>query len=208
MRSALVAALLLTASSLHGLTFTFEGGKEGLLELPSGKPRAVVLYFHRAIEDRSIVREWAKLLGPGGYAVAGYTSSNTTYIVREGQNALAALRGRKEVAGIPVILMGASRGTAAASRLFAADPAVRGLVLIVPVSLDLCESLQHANGRPVLIVEAGKDEVAQMRPGEILRCAPKNAGHILLPDSSHRFPPSVPAPQILRWLESLSKIVL
>ncbi len=205
MRAGLVIALLFVTSSLDALPFTFESGKEGLLELPNGKPRALVLYFHRGIEDRSAVLVWAKILGPAGFAVAGYTNDNTMDIVTEARSALSVLRQRKEIAGIPVILMGASLGTFAASGLFAADPAVHGLVLIVPPSMEICGSLRKAAGRRLLIVEASRDEIARMHSREILSCAPKNADYVLIPEVSHRFPPSVPAPEIIKWLNSVLK---
>lgn len=194
---------LFVASSLYGSPFTFQGGKEGLLELPNGKLRGLVLYFHRGIEDRSAALVWAKILGPAGFAVAGYTNNNTIDVVKEARSALAVLRRRKEIAGIPVIVMGASLGTYAASGLFAGDTSVRGLVLIVPPSMEVCGHLRNAVGRRVLIVEAARDEIARMHSREILSCAPKNADYVLLPDVSHRFPPSVPAPQIIKWLNSV-----
>jgi len=203
LRTGLAIALLFMSSALSALPFTFEGGKEGLLELPSGKPRALVLYFHRGIEDRSAVLVWAKILGPAGFAVAGYTNDNTMDVVNEARSALAVLRQRKEIAGIPVIVMGASMGTYTASGLFSADTAVRGVVLIVPPSMEVCEPLRKAAGRRVLIVEAARDEIARMHSREILGCAPKNADYVLLPDASHRFSPAVPAPEIIKWLNSV-----
>jgi len=203
LRVRLAIGFLLVTSLLYALPFTFEGGKEGLLELPNGKLRALVLYFHRGIEDRSAVLVWAKILGPAGFAIAGYTRDNTIDVVKEARSALAVLRQRKEIAGIPVVVMGASMGTSIASGLFAADTVIRGLVLIVPPSMEVCGSLRKAPPRPVLIIEAARDEVARMHSREILGCAPKNANYVLLPDVSHRFSPSVPAPEIIKWLNSV-----
>src|SRR5262245_3880164 len=86
--------------------FTIHDGArniEGYLALPKNPPKALVFYFHRSIEDRNAVLDWAKEFNPAGYAVAGYTSPRTSNFLELAQNAVAELRKRKELANIPLI---------------------------------------------------------------------------------------------------------
>jgi len=188
-------------------TFQFTNANlpiEGYLALPDSQPpKALILYFHRAIEDRSAVKDWGALLTPKGFAVAGYTASkNTTELVAEARAALSALRKNKALANIPVYAAGASMGSRAASALFAADPQIRGLILIVPGGDQVCAAFAKSADRPVLLIQAAKDEIVP--PGvacEIQQCLPKkNATHHLLPNATHRFPASTIAPKIIDWL--------
>ncbi|PWT87867.1 MAG: hypothetical protein C5B54_11575, partial [Acidobacteria bacterium] len=129
---ALVVIILALA---FGSVFTFQSDSkqvEGYVILPSKAPKALILYFHRAIEDREAVTEWAKLLGPQGYAVAGYTATHTNNLVDEAKKAIISLRNQKEIASLPIVVMGASMGTKAAADLFANQPDIRGMILIVP----------------------------------------------------------------------------
>ena len=189
-------------------TFSFVDGEksiEGYLALPKNPPRALILYFHRAIEDRNAVLEWAKELNPAGYAVAGYTATRTPHVLEQSQNAVAELRKRKELAGIPLIAMGASMGTPAAASLFGSSPQVRALVLLVPGEAQFCSEFEKASGRPILMIYAENDEVVNRSISErLVACLPKvNAQSYLLKDQGHRFPPSLVSARIIDWLKGV-----
>ena len=189
-------------------TFTFPDGEksiEGYLVLPKNPTRALILYFHRAIEDRNTVLEWAKEFNPAGYAVAGYTATRTPHVLEQSQNAVAELRKRKELAGIPLIAMGASMGTPAAASLFGSSPQVRALVLLVPAEAQFCSEFEKASGRPILMIYAEKDEVVSHSISErLVACLPKvNAQSYLLKDQGHRFPPSLVSARILEWMNKI-----
>ncbi|HSP07331.1 MAG TPA: hypothetical protein VLR94_09145, partial [Acidobacteriota bacterium] len=167
MRVFLLALLFSVATSAQPATFVFEaGGKhvEGIVSLPSGSPRGLILYFHRAIEDRSAAGVWGELLTPHGYAVAGYTATASTNYVEEARAAVRALRGRKELTQVPLVAMGASMGGRAAARWFGADPEAAALILLVPGGAEeTCADLARAAGRPVLVIQAEKDEVVDLQ---------------------------------------------
>jgi len=189
-------------------TLTFHDGEktiEGYLALPKNSPRALVVYFHRSIEDRNAVLDWAKEFNPAGYAVAGYTSTRSPNFLEQAQNAIAELRKRKELANIPVIAMGASMGTPAAAALFGSSPQIRGLVLLVPGEAQFCTEFAKASGRPILMIYAEKDEVVPASVSErLVACLPKvNAQSYLLKDQGHRFPPSLVSGRILEWMNKI-----
>jgi alpha/beta superfamily hydrolase len=119
----------------------------------------------------------------------------------EAKSALAGLRTRKELAKLPVILMGASLGTRAASRLFVADPQIAALVLMVPGSTEACK-ISKQEKRPIFLIQAEKDDV--VGDGQpIHRCLPLSIKYLLLKGTAHRFPPSQVATQIIDWLDSM-----
>lgn len=206
-----VLLLLICASAYAGpAVFVFESnGKivEGLVSMPGGGPRALVLYFHRSIEDRSAVNAWSELLGKRGYALAGYSATGSTNYVEEARSAVAALRKQKALAALPVAAMGASLGTRAAAQWFAADPEVKALVLIVPGDAVQCMQLAKSAGRPVLMIQAENDEIVEPSDAETLRkCLPPASMLRILPGKGHRFPPSDVSETIAQWLEkSLAK---
>ncbi|HET6268111.1 MAG TPA: hypothetical protein VFG11_10375, partial [Acidobacteriota bacterium] len=77
MRYLTLAIWLLLPGIAASESFTFPSqGKtiEGVISPATGTPKALILYFHRGIEDRSAVLEWGKLLSSHGYAIAGYTA--------------------------------------------------------------------------------------------------------------------------------------
>lgn len=202
-----VLLLLVCASAYAGTAaFVFEsGGKtvEGVVLLPGGIPRALVLYFHRSIEDKSAVNVWGELLAERGYAVAGYSATGSTHYVEEARSAVAALRKQKALSALPVVAMGASLGTRAAVRWFAADPEVKALVLIVPGDAEgACAQMAKAAGRPLLMIQAENDEIVEPSDAEALRkCLPPGSVLQMLPGKGHRFAPSEISGRILQWLD-------
>lgn len=187
-------------------TFTFsDDGKiiEGYFSLPE-TPKALILYFHRSVEDRNAVLEWSKLLNPAGYAVAGYTRTITKNILLQENAALQELRKRKGFAAIPLISMGASMGAPEAAKLFGSSPQIRALILLVPGSESICEDFSKANGRPIFLIYAEKDEIVDMgNSKKLVNCLPKkNCRSDLLAGQTHRFPPALVSPQIIEWLNS------
>jgi dienelactone hydrolase len=205
MRFLTLAILLALASNATPESFTFASqGKtvEGVISPAAGTPKALILYFHRGIEDRNAVLEWGKLLSVQGYAIAGYTAGEVPNAAQEAADEFKALRSQKRFASLPIVAMGASLGTAASAALFASSPDVRGLILLVPTSTDVCNAFQKASGRPVMLIQAENDTIAADRAPLILKCFPKNESHILLAKTPHRFPPSQVSTQILSWLQS------
>lgn len=191
-------------------SFTFQdGGKsiEGYLVLPEGSPKALILYFHRGIEDRNAVIEWGKLLSPAGYAVAGYTATKTKDVLLQAQSALAELRKQKALAVIPCIAMGASMGTPVAAKLFASSTQIGGLILIVPGEVKICDDLRKADNRPILLIYAENDQIVDPSiPHKLVSCLPKaNGQYDALKNQGHRFPPSLISTRILEWLQNAMK---
>jgi hypothetical protein len=210
-RIIVVILLFLASPSFAADSFTFQdNGKsiEGYYSLPQGSAKVLVLYFHRGIEDRNAVIEWGKLLNPAGYAVAGYTATPTKDVLLQARSALNELRKRKELANIPCVVMGASMGTPVAAKLFASDLKIRGMILVVPGESEICSAFQKSAGRPVLMISAEKDEIADSTvTKKLMACLPKeNAQFQLLKNQSHRFPPSFISSRILEWLKTTIKI--
>lgn len=198
--------VFLVLALIHPQTFTFQSqGKtvEGLLAVPSGRPKAVVLYFHRAIEDRTAVSEWGALLTKDGYAVAGYTADQTLDSGELAEDAVKSLLSQKRFASTPIVALGASMGTVAAAQLFARDQRIKSLILIVPPSPMLCNDAEKAGNRRVFLIQAEKDEVAGANAPAIRSCMPESTGWFVLQGASHRFPPSEVSPQVLQWLNKL-----
>jgi predicted esterase len=210
-KAELLVILLLMAFGLRlsaEETFTFRDGNksiEGYLALPKNPTKTLILYFHRASEDRNAVLQWAKELNPAGYAVAGYTSTRTPNFLEQAQNAVAELRKRKDLTNVPLIAMGASMGTPAAASLFGSSPQVRGLVLLVPGEAQFCSEFAKASGRPILMIYAENDEVVDAETSKrLVACLPKvNAQSFQLKDQGHRFPPSLVSARILDWLKGV-----
>lgn len=197
----LLCAIVFAESS----TFVFHAGGrriEGLVQSGTTPPKALILYFHRAIEDRSAVQAWSAVLGNAGYVLAGYTATGGSNFVEEANAALASLLSRKDLKSVPVISMGASLGTRAAVQWFAADSKVRALVLMAPGEPEAtCAALAKSGGRPVLILQAENDEIVPPENAEAIRkCAPPAARIEILKGKSHRFPPSEVSATILQWL--------
>lgn len=198
--------IFLVLALVHPQTFTFQSqGKtvEALLAVPSVKPRALILYFHRSVEDRTAVSEWGALLTKDGYAVAGYTADQTVDEKELAEDALKSLISQKRFASTPIIVMGASMGTVAAAQLFGEDQRVKALILIVPPSPMLCHDVENAGTRRVLLIQAENDEVAGANAPAIRNCMPESTASSILKGASHRFPPSEVSPQILQWLNKL-----
>jgi dienelactone hydrolase len=207
MKSLLIVFLLTSIPVFAQETFTLsdEGKKiEGFLALPGSQPKALILYFHRGVEDRTAVMEWGKVLNPSGYAVAGYTRTKTKNFLTQATGALQELRKRNPLASIPCIAMGASMGTPEAAELFASSPQIKGLILLVPGSDNICKSFSQANGRPVLMIYAENDEIVDRTTSkELIKCLPKTGAIAeMLPGQSHRFPPSLISNKILQWLDT------
>src|SRR5437763_10156637 len=57
-------------------------------------PKAIILYFHRAVETRDTVLEWGNLLKTNGYAIAGYTSIDDLAEPQTARALLAAVRNK------------------------------------------------------------------------------------------------------------------
>jgi len=199
--------LALAAADLTQETFVFQNAGsriEGYVVQAPKNPRALILYFHRAIEDRNSVKEWGRLLGPAGYAVAGYTATSSADKMSEVKSAVKSLRSKKQLQSLPLVVMGASMGTRTAAQLFALDPAVKALILIVPGSPEICDYLKKANERPVHLILAEKDEIMGKNAGLLLNCLPNNTKQLTLPGALHRFPPSLVSSDIVDWLNSLN----
>jgi len=196
--------LLLFALGPPVFSFESDGKKvEGYIVSPAPPAKALVLYFHRSIENREAVKEWARLLGSHGYAVAGYTATPTSDLVAQAGRAVRSLRSGKELRQIPFLFMGASLGTRVAAQLFAAETQARALVLIVPGSKEIC-GLLKSEKRPIFLIQAEKDEIVS-HSETIYRCLSSTSKHLLLKSTGHRFPPSQVSAQIVEWLDSIFK---
>ena len=207
----LCALVVIFPALAFGSVFTFESDSkqvEGYVILPSKAPKALILYFHRAIEDREAVTEWAKLLGPQGYAVAGYTATSADNVVEEAKKAVNSLRNQKEIASLPIVVMGASMGTKAASGLFAEQAEIRALILMVPGDAEnICQAFSKAKGRPIFLIQADQDQiVGAQSAASIHQCLPKNAKYVLLKNTTHRFPPSQVSTEISNWLKAVDTL--
>jgi pimeloyl-ACP methyl ester carboxylesterase len=186
-------------------TFTFSDagmGTDGYLDMPEGPPRALIIYFHRYVEKGNAVQEWGESLTRQGYAVAGVTARPGGNIVEMNNSALAALRKKPELANVPVIAMGASMGALSASQWFASNATVKGLILIVPGSPDICHYLKSAAGRPVFLIQAENDELSYGSGAKVRTCA-NAAKHYLLKGAGHLFPPQAVAAEVAQWLNAL-----
>lgn len=191
---------------IHPQTFTFQSqgqSVEGLIAVPSSRPKALILYFHRSIEDREAVEEWASLLTKDGYAIAGYTADQTLDAQIEAEDALKSLVSQKRFASTPILAMGASMGTVAAAQLFGDNQRVKALILLVPPSPMLCHDVENAGSRRVLLIQAENDEVAGTNAPAIKKCMPPTTDAFVLRDATHRFPAASASPQILQWLNKL-----
>lgn len=200
--------LFLVLALLQPQTFTFRTqGKavEGYLAVPSAQPKALILYFHRAIEDRNAVVTWGEMLTKDDYAIAGYTADQNLDAKQEALDLFASLHSQKRFAGIPMIAMGASLGTEAAAALFAQNEKLNALVLMVPTSTEVCDAFHKANHRSVLLIQAANDDIAGANAVPIRKCLPATGTSIVLPDTPHRFPPSMVYPKILAWLKQSLK---
>jgi pimeloyl-ACP methyl ester carboxylesterase len=135
--------------------------------------------------------------------VAGYDAINTNPVVAA-QSALKSLRGRKPLAAVPAIAIGASLGSKAASDWFAADSAVSALALIVPGGgSGACEAFIKAGSRPVMLIQAQNDEVVGPEANQFRECLPSTANYLMLPSAGHRFPASLVSDEIRKWLDSV-----
>jgi dienelactone hydrolase len=186
-------------------TFAFQttGGRpvDGYLEMPSSSPRAVLLYFHRYTEKGDAVQTWEKITARG-YAVAGYTNFPATDVIQKANDAVIALNKNPDLQNKPVVAVGASMGGIYASQWFAANPAARALILIVPGSADICESLQRSNGRPVFLIQAENDDTSYGSGAKIRQCMP-NGKQYMLKGAGHNFLPDDIIGEIANWLDSL-----
>jgi dienelactone hydrolase len=203
---ALAETFASSAPLISPFEFTVSGAKlEGYLAVPPGeKPKALILYFHRAIEDRTAANQWAEFLAPQGYAVACYTAGTATNHIEAARAALKMLRARKEFVGTPVIATGASMGSGVAAELFAEDPSIRALILLVPGNADKsCRAVAQRGKRPILLIQAEQDEIVDANSQKKIRnCSDRQATAITLPQTTHRFPISKVEPQILEWLKT------
>jgi pimeloyl-ACP methyl ester carboxylesterase len=184
-------------------TFIFHSSQrpvDGYLEMPSAPPRALLLYFHRYTEKGEAVETWEGITSRG-YAVAGYTNFPVSHVVPMANDAVSTLR-QNGMQGIPVIAMGASMGAIYAAQWFAANPQVRALILIVPGSEDICDSLSHSGGRPVFLIQAENDDTTFGSGAKIRKCLP-NGKQYLVKGASHNFPPDAIIGEIADWLDSL-----
>jgi dienelactone hydrolase len=186
-------------------TFAFQttGGRpvDGYLEMPSSPPRAVLLYFHRYTEKGDAVQTWEKITSRG-YAVTGYTNFPATDVVQKANDAVIALQKNPDLQNKPVVAVGASMGGIYASQWFAANSQARALILIVPGSADICESLQRSNGRPVFLIQAENDDTSYGSGAKIRQCMP-NGKQYMLKGAGHNFPPDAIIGEIANWLDSL-----
>lgn len=175
---------------------------QGYLALPSQKPKALLIYFHRYVEKGDAVKLWNESLTPRGYAVAGFTAPRAGNILEVTENALSSLRKNPQLQDVPVIAMGASMGTLPAAQWFASNSKVRALILIVPGSPDICSYLKPSAGRPVFLIQAENDETTHGSGVKIRQCiAPGKP--LMLKGAGHLFPPSLVANEISQWLDSL-----
>ncbi|HET6267854.1 MAG TPA: hypothetical protein VFG11_09055, partial [Acidobacteriota bacterium] len=74
-----------------------------------------------------------------------YTAGEVGDSAQEASDEFKSLRSQKRFAALPVVAMGASLGTGAASEVFAATPAIQALILLVPTSTDVCNTFQKAS---------------------------------------------------------------
>lgn len=186
-------------------TFTFQHGgadMQGFLAMPSHPPKALLLYFHRYVEKGDAVKLWGESLNPNGYAVAGFTAPSSGNILEAAENALLSLRKNPELEKVPVIAIGASMGAVSAAQWFASSSKVRGLILIVPGSPDICSFLKAASGRPVFLIQAENDEITHGSGAKIRKCL-SSGKPFMLKGAGHLFPPSSVANEISQWLDSL-----
>jgi len=184
-------------------TFAFQSGgrpMDGYLEMPSTAPRAVLLYFHRYVEKADAVKTWDSMTSRG-YAVAGYTNYPPSNVVPMANDAIAALR-NQGLQDTPVVAVGASMGAIYAAQWFAANSQVRALILIVPGSADICESLERSGGRPVFLIQAENDDTTFGSGAKIRQCMP-NGKQYMLKGAGHLFPPGTVSDEIANWLDSL-----
>jgi|GEM_PF-2795242 len=184
-------------------TFAFQSGGQpldGYLVMPSTPPRAVLLYFHRYIEKGDAVQTWEGITSRG-YAVAGFTNFPANNLIPKSNDAIAALR-QSGLQNTPVVAVGASMGAIYASQWFAANPYVRALVLIVPGSADICDTLQRSGGRPVFLIQAENDDTTFGSGAKIRQCLP-NGKQYMLKGAGHSFPPDAVTDTIANWLDSL-----
>jgi dienelactone hydrolase len=186
-------------------TFTFQTGgadMQGYLALPSQQPKALLIYFHRYVEKGDAVKLWGEALNSHGYAVAGFTAPPAGNILKITENALVSLRKNPQLENVPVIAVGASKGTLSAAQWFASNSEVRALILIVPGSPDICSFLKASAGRPVFLIQAENDETTHGSGAKIRECfAPGKP--VMLKGAGHLFPPSLVANDISQWLNSL-----
>lgn len=205
-RALLILTLISSVYAAEPELFQFKSEErpvQGYLVLPQGRPGALILYFHRAIEDRNAVKDWAQLVGPRNYAVAGYTATGSTDLAKEASSAIAVLKKRPDLSTIPVYVMGASMGSRAAAALFSADASIKGLILVVPAGEDVCAALSKSGGRPVLLIQAQNDDVVgPAMATKVHKCLPKDAGYYLVENAGHRFAASLISPKILEWLDA------
>src|SRR5262249_28167341 len=133
---------------------------------------------------------------------AGYTATESSNTVEAAEGAYHSLKQRKELAALPVSVIGASMGTAAACGLFAAEKEIRALVLMVPGNPDIfCPAFKKIEGRPLFLIQAEQDEVVGAQTAEKIKvCLPSQAKYSLLKGSGHRFPPSAVIEKILEFL--------
>jgi len=187
-------------------TFAFQttGGRpiDGYLEMPSTPPRAVLLYFHRYTEKGDAVQTWEKITGRG-YAVAGYTNFPASDVIQKANDAVIALHKNPNLQDKPVIAIGASMGAMYAAQWFASNPQARALILIVPGSADICESLQRSEGRPVFLIQAENDDTSYGSGAKIRQCMP-NGKQYMLKGAGHNFLPDAIIGDIANWLDSLT----
>jgi alpha-beta hydrolase superfamily lysophospholipase len=182
-------------------TFAFQGG-EAYLEMPSNPPKAVIFYFHRYVEKGNSVQAWGESLTPAGYAVAGFTAVPGKNPVELANNALLNLRKNSALQEVPVFAMGASMGALSAAKWFAANSKIRGLILIVPGSPDICNHLTSAAGRPVYLIQAENDELTYGSAAKLRTCV-SSTNQFLLKGQGHLFAPSAVTGEIIRWLNAL-----
>jgi len=184
-------------------TFIFQSGQrtiDGYLEMPSTPPRALLVYFHRYTEKGEAVETWEGMTSRG-YAVAGYTNFPVNNVVPMANDAVSTLR-KNGMQNTPIIAMGASMGSIYAARWFAANPQVRALILIVPGSEDICESLTHSGGRPVFLIQADNDDTTFGSGAKIRKCLP-NGKQYMVQGAGHNFPPDAITGVIADWLDAL-----
>ena len=183
--------------------FVFQSGGQpldGYLEMPSAPPRAVLLYFHRYTEKGEAVQTWEGMTSRG-YAVAGYTNFPANNLIPKSNDAIAAVR-KNGLQDTPVIAVGASMGAIYAAQWFAANSQVRALILIVPGSANICESLKRSGGRPVFLIQAENDDTTFGSGATVRQCLP-NGKQYMLKGAGHSFPPDRVNDVIANWLDSL-----
>ena len=202
MRFVLFCILILPIGAAADETFSFQGAsgsREGYFIAPANA-KAVILYFHRAIENREAVKEWASLLGPSGYGVAGYTAVRGADLA----DAAAAFKALRTKTKLPIVAMGASMGTSAAAHLFATEPSIRALIVIVPGDPAMCDVFAKSSKRPVFLIQAEKDDVVSPdAAAQIQKCFGPTGKYLSLKNTTHRFPPSQISDQIVAFLQLL-----